>query len=95
MLDNGASHNALLRYDQSNAFDLSVVAAADAAGDDDVRSKLSVIRNAAVNAAKTEKIDAHPYAVRSPYSVSFPPSNDPNKNPDEIHAACLPRTEPI
>lgn len=95
MLDNGASHNALLRDAHSNAFVESLfVVTVDEVGAD-IKSKVSVIRTAAVNAAKEEKITAHPYAVRSPYSVSLPPSNDPNKNPDEIHAACFPRTEPI
>ena len=94
MLDSGASNSAFLSDVQSNAFDSSA-AATDDDDDEDVRSKVSVIRKAAFNAAKAEKIAATEYAIRSPYSVSLPPSNDPNKNPDEINAACLPRTAPI
>mmetsp|Transcript_17601 Transcript_17601/g.29735 ORF Transcript_17601/g.29735 Transcript_17601/m.29735 type:complete len:99 (-) Transcript_17601:760-1056(-) len=98
MLDSGASNSDFLSDVQSNAFDSSA-AATDVVGndddDEDVRSKVSVIRKAAFNAAKAEKIAATEYAIRSPYSVSLPPSNDPNKNPDEINAACLPRTAPI
>jgi hypothetical protein len=93
MLESGASNNALLSDDQSKVFDSFV--AGDKAAGADIRSKVSVIREAAFKTAKTEKIDAIPYAVRSPYSVSLPPSNDPNKNPDEMHAACLPKTAPI
>ncbi len=68
MLDTGLDSCDFLNDFQLNTFDSSVwdVVVVVDEDDNDVKSKVSAILSTATKAANAEKMDAHPYAVRSP-----------------------------